>query len=304
MTATVDWLDRPLPLTIAPYPKETIDSFIRRLAVKNRLDPQGLRIYITSSTAQNCSVSIVRLARISGQRSIALQYALPGLQPSANVSPRSSGDLPRPGSLIRQACCRCVAAKGISVTVICHLRPDEILCRRHLRWIGAGHHIDQQPYLGGQPQILIAGKHHRRLLTKLGRERIEPAQAEASYICAQWRRRREHTDSLIATLRAFQTAGIGTGSYRTAADGYISDDDPVVEAAAYPQVVALTRMLASPYWRSLPIGDQDDLDQFLRELRRTVAPQFNWTGRAYQRGGDPLVNLILHSRAEAGHPTV
>jgi hypothetical protein len=52
---------------------------------------------------------------------------------------------------------------------------------------------------------------------------------------------------------------------------------PAIAAAIYPQVIALTRLLASPYWLSLAAsGDDASQERYYRELRQTVAPAYAW----------------------------
>ena len=53
-----------------------------------------------------------------------------------------------------------------------------------------------------------------------------------------------------------------------------------LDAATYPQTVALARLLASPYWRARILGTHwAGHDEFTAELRRTVAPGYTWTTR-------------------------
>src|SRR5262249_37014032 len=66
------------------------------------------------------------------------------------------------------------------------------------------------------------------------------------------------------------------------------------DAATYPQSVALARLLASPYWRERILGkDWAWHDEFVAELRRTVAPGHVWdTARRTRRRRDHDAPLL------------
>ena len=68
--------------------------------------------------------------------------------------------------------------------------------------------------------------------------------------------------------------------------------DPSVAAAAYPQVVALTRLLTSLYWRSLAVHfSSEGRSLFLQEMKQAVAPACQWP---LPRGSkDPLQRWII-----------
>ena len=79
------------------------------------------------------------------------------------------------------------------------------------------------------------------------------------------------------------------------------------DAAAYPQSVALARLLASPYWRGRILGTGwAGHDEFTAELRRTVAPGYTWDYRPLTRWrrdrDDPLLEWRLHTRRLAFEP--
>jgi hypothetical protein len=113
------------------------------------------------------------------------------------------------------------------------------------------------------------------------------------------------------------TGTTGTSTRRGSTGGFSSStarlglhaDDPTLAAAAYPQVVALARLLISPYWRTLAVGDSSAGQAlFGQELRRTVAPSYQWPqprgsrDPLYQRLiGDPLFG---RARRRTGAPFV
>lgn len=72
---------------------------------------------------------------------------------------------------------------------------------------------------------------------------------------------------------------------------------PTIAAAAYPQVVALARLLISPYWKSLASDFHDvrhPLSLFAREMRRTVAPGYDWPQPSFSK--DPLHRWLFTGR--------
>ncbi|WP_148262445.1 hypothetical protein [Hoyosella subflava] len=60
----------------------------------------------------------------------------------------------------------------------------------------------------------------------------------------------------------------------------VSSLDPRIGASLYPQTVSLTRLLASPYWHSLPAQSSHAKHAFIREVRATVAPNYRWKPKA------------------------
>lgn len=61
---------------------------------------------------------------------------------------------------------------------------------------------------------------------------------------------------------------------------------PTIEAARYPQVVALAQILWSPALRELPFTPAT-VSSSVDEVRRTVAPTFTWTATSYYGHYDP-----------------
>jgi hypothetical protein len=84
------------------------------------------------------------------------------------------------------------------------------------------------------------------------------------------------------------------------------------DAAIYPQAVALTRLLASPYWRQHILKGWRSPNTFVAELRRTVAPDYVWGSYPHIRWRrnheDPLFEWIIRTRRleyeplTPGHP--
>jgi hypothetical protein len=86
--------------------------------------------------------------------------------------------------------------------------------------------------------------------------------AFADHICQRWREFRQHDEEFRRRMRIFH----GPSWEVPAAH-------PTIAAAAYPQVVALTRLLITPHRRNLAIDFwHAEHPVFVRELHQTVAP--------------------------------
>ncbi len=122
-----------------------------------------------------------------------------------------------------------------------------------------------QPSLCQHPEILTANVVHRRLIRRHGRHFTDATYATAVDICAGWRRRSDHDDSVRTLLWWFHP------------DAHeVRQSDPTVEAAAYPQVVAVMRVLTLPGIRELPFT-VNGTDRFIAEIRRTAASGYRWS---------------------------
>ena len=80
------------------------------------------------------------------------------------------------------------------------------------------------------------------LASQYGPDAVTEGFEIAATICQLWRDQREHDEDFNKRLSIFHGA-----------DWRLSPADPTVAAAAYPQVVGLTRLIASPYWRALAV---------------------------------------------------
>ena len=115
---------------------------------------------------------------------------------------------------------------------------------------------------------------------------------DAQHICIGWR------------LDGLPDPGFGRRMEIFCGPGWDDPDEwapQAFDAAAYPQSVALARLLASPYWRDRILGNHwAGHDEFTAELRRAVAPGYTWDYRPcarWRRGrDDPLLEWRLHTR--------
>jgi hypothetical protein len=256
MTAVLELALRSLPQSVKPFPGEIMSSYIGRLADVNRLDTVALLRYITG-TRQTHNVPVERLAIVAGVPPLVLKRAIT--------------DRDNAGSALKQyysygrsievrtevsgpACQLCAAVAGATRPVACWRPAERVLCLRHRRWIGSDDAL--QPSLDRQPDILKAHMRHLRLVRRFDREEVTAAFTIAADICRQWHDYRQHDEEFRRRLEIFHGPDWQVALYH-----------PTVAAAAYPQVVALARLLASPYWKSLGADSSATAASWCRHLR-------------------------------------
>lgn len=246
---------RRLPRTLRPLLNETVHSYLWRLAEANALTGPDLQLHLTGS-AKKDTVTAEQLAAITGNPARTLRYAMLELCTPADLASMRIAGRPRPGptswrwphNRTRFACDHCAAQRG--VTRRGPTRPqvwtthEDVVCLRHRRWLGALHQ-DVQPDLTHLPDILKANRRHRRLIRLYGREQVRTATADATPICREWSDRLWADQPAHQRILAFQGQG----------DESRFVDSAAVEAASYPEIIALARLFASPYWREQAMTD-------------------------------------------------
>jgi len=292
----MDWppMLRPLPRPVSPVRDETITSYLTRLAAANRLDPAALRHLLTGSHRKDADVPFAGLAAITGMPPAWLAYAMPQICTPQERAHVSVANRPRPrfrGEVV--ACRPCTASATGGRTVTVWALHDHVVCRRHRRWLSED---NPQPDLSGQPEILDAARRHRWLIRRHGRDTVMRAYRDARSICIGWRLEPHDRDpGFQGRMRIFH----GCAWPEVEEDCY-----QTFEAANYPQVVALTRLLASPHWRERILEHGWPWhDEFVDELRRTVAPDYVWSVNPRRRRPgqredryDPLLEWKLDTR--------
>jgi TniQ len=268
-------LPRPLPRTVAPLQHETHTSYLGRLAAANRSSVDDLdELAGLDDDDPDC---LDRLAALSRQPAFTLLCALPELRhhPDIDTSALRAAPCPTPQTFIndiRPACRRCAAAAGISPGAVqVWASHDTNVCLRHRIWIGEGNdHPRQQVDLRPHPDIVRAQIRHRRLIRRCGRAGIHAAYTAA---CSTW-------------FDLTQTGGYTRQRDRRINNHLSTQDNSTIDApqainhaATYPEAIALTAILASPYWRSAltsrrPAGN----NRFHDELRRRVTPDHHGNG--------------------------
>lgn len=292
----MDWplLLRPLPRRVPPVRDETITSYLARLADANCLEAAALRHLLSGSRDKDAEVPFAVLAAVTGMPPKALAYAMPQI---CTPHERADVDVPnRPRPQVRGeviACRPCTARTAGHGPVTVWALHEHVICRRHRRWLSED---NDQPDLSRQPEILDAARPHRWLIRRHGRDTVMRAYRDARSICIGWRLEVYDRDpGFQRRMRIFH----GTSWPEVEEDSY-----QTFNAANYPQVVALTRLLASPYWRERIIERAWPWhDEFVSEVRRTVAPDYVWSinPRRRRRGQreehyDPLLEWKVDAR--------
>ncbi len=235
---------RPLPRTVTPVPGEYFLDYIARLARANHLeyleltstldDPAAILFHPHAWTQHEQE----RLAAAAGQSlaRIARLY-----WPDPRVYLRDPEGFRR---MLRPACRRCAARRGIAEPVACYLPPHQTVCRRHRLWIApsarthAGQ-LDISPF----PEILRAQRRHLALVHHHPWQLVDTTTSDATRAIhdalrggtwipgQQWRLRqlapgtwKQALTRVLAVTPGWQDDGPG---------------HPAVEIAIYPDVVWL-----------------------------------------------------------------
>jgi hypothetical protein len=137
--------------------------------------------------------------------------------------------------------------------------------------------------------MVAAHRRHLRLVRRFGRDEVTMGFSIATEVCRQWRDQREYDDEFSQRLTIFHGD-----------DWRLSPSDPTVAAAAYPEAVALARLLISPHWQSLALGDSAyERSLFQQEMRRSVAPAYQWPQPSFSK--DPLHRWIIGGSRRSPH---
>lgn len=301
-----------LPHRITPMLNETVDSYLRRLAAANRQHHWDLRCYIAASNADSAPIPPRRLAAISGVPLPILRQAMLELCTDDDLRTMNVTGRPRPGHRARPGCLRCTKGRTAKFWV---RQEDTLICLRH-RCLTGPEIWD----LTEVPDILQANRRHRRLIRRFGRRAVWKAFHGASAIVTEWENsgRDFIGDSRDRLLTFWRDK-----------DKRVPIDHPTSQAANYPEIIELTRLLVTPHWRTLLLDghqfqpdvralmlggyDHDlyardgpyllarrgpDIDEFVAELRRSVDRHRGWFPDPYYRKLDPLASWALDQLKE------
>jgi hypothetical protein len=243
-----DWAQtlppRPLPRTVIPVPGEYYLNYISRLADANHLelpeltgalddpaavifDPGRRKQHRQERLAAAADQPLARIARLYWD--------------DAGLYLRDPG---RFGQLLRPACRRCTARRGITGPVACRLPPHQTVCRRHRLWTGpsARTHAAQLD-VGQFPEILKAQRRHLAQLHRHPWQDVEAIISAATQAIYQALRGGTWIPGQRQRLRQ-----LAPGTWEQALVGVLSgspcrpDAGPAhsaVEIAIYPDVVWL-----------------------------------------------------------------
>jgi hypothetical protein len=272
---------RRLPITTPPFPSETVGSYVRRLAIANHLHPGEFEHYLRRREKR---VNPIRLAAVSGRPLAHLQRALPELRPTADLP----ADFDHHESIL--ACRRCTAARGITGAVTCWAPPHRNVCLRHRRWVG---HInpafqgllegrDPQPDLTLLPDVVTAERRLRKLARRHGQSPVIGAYRTGLHVVLRWADRHDWGDH---RLRRIELLG-----FAPATDWRFPSWDPVLRAAVYPEAVAVTSLMVSPYWVGVAAAPLERRRFYAEAARRLDLPDYH-PDSAY----DPLAQWVIHN---------
>lgn len=257
---------RALPVPVPLVHGEQGGSLLRRLAIANHIHPTELRAAIGAGTCRH--VPLEPLAALAGH--------------PLELLVRILGDNPRHHfDAQRAACTRCLARVGITEDVAVVRPMEQPLCRRHHRWLPEHpydpHRLDQdQADLLRLPEILSAQRRHARLVHRHGHTKeFFEASASAHHIVARWAER----DSYAGQRRRRLSHYIDLSEWR------VDAHHPLAIMARYPDVVALTGLLADRTWTDPALShDPRDIDRVHAVVRhRLKIPYEPYTAH------DPLV---------------
>jgi hypothetical protein len=158
-----------LPIVTRPITGETLESYLSRLCTRNALPISAWPL----NQRKNPNF-IAMLEQLTGHTYRQLVCALPELRTPATLAKFPHlHDTASPGAPRRPACTYCVAAiDGQGKHAMVFATHDQLICRRHHRWLGSGTLVctaEQQFSLTNCPTIVRANARHRRLIQQWGR---------------------------------------------------------------------------------------------------------------------------------------
>jgi hypothetical protein len=232
---------RQLPVTFPPVGGETVGSYLNRLALANRMRTGALARYlapyrrapnaIDDDTSAWTPTTPSRLAVIGGQPLDRLTRALPALGPPALP--------PRPHHRLA-ACRRCMASRGVTCLVVIRDQAHRHLCVRHGLWLRTTTQVE----VTRAPEVACAQRRHARLARRGDPDRVATAHAAAHVIVLDWYGGRWHRDLTDRWQARLHALGVDPRSPT------LLPWADYLDAAVYPEAVALTSLLASPTWRA------------------------------------------------------
>jgi len=181
LARSTDWAHtlppRPLPRTATPVRGQYYLDYISRLADANHLE----LLELTEALDDPAAVILDPGRRRQHQQE---RLAAAAGQPLARIARLYWDDaglyLRDPDGfrqLLRPACRRCTARRGITAPIACRLPPHQTVCRRHRLWTGpAARTHAAQLDIGPLPEILQAQRRHlAQLHTTRGRTSRPPS---------------------------------------------------------------------------------------------------------------------------------
>jgi hypothetical protein len=245
---------RSLPLALPPVHRETIGSYLNRLADANHLTIGYLSSLIGPSRQHRrvdnrvgywTPDGLSRLAVLTGRSPSTLIRAMPSLgligDPVRRLPLSATEEVVEPRR--RPACRLCMARRHIRGLVVRSTPHHEGVCHRHHRWLLG----DEQHDLTRLPEVLRANLRHRRIV----RRGTHPSTALA-YIDARDRLNRWFTsDSGGESLRQCWKRRLDVLGEDPFGDPH-RPSEARIELVTYPEAVVLASLFSSAHWRDHP----------------------------------------------------
>jgi hypothetical protein len=230
---------RQLPFTPRPFRRETIGSFLTRLASDNRIRIWHMLNLTAISVREQREFTPAtddwtgwspstprRIAALAGRPVADLAPAFPvvGQFLEDPACPPSA----QPGKLQR-ACRHCAAARNITSMVIVRARPHDYLCVRHRLWHHGLRDIDLRPL----PQVTDAQRRHDQHVRKLPASDIADAHRQARDIIEEWATRSWHHDLTSRWQHRLRLIGADDARHPS----------PWLDAVTHPELLAVASLL-------------------------------------------------------------
>jgi hypothetical protein len=257
------WIPRQLPIRVRPVHRETVQSYLARLARLNHIHDRTFLAELVGTDRTRAFRDPHRLSVITGYSPDNLTHALPELRskPPGYVR-RRHGSAP--------ACPQCTRGH-LGGIIQRFFRDDERICLDHLRWAGPGIRAALPHNLHQLPDVSTAARRHLRVRRRHDPDLVDAAVEEAEDIIMTWLER--NSWPLRVEQRLDLLLGSGHRPVTTTQDAF--------HIAIYPDVVALAAILVSPHWRRLATtpGAECRAEFFAEVCRRFSFPphRFSWS---------------------------
>jgi hypothetical protein len=243
---------RQLPFTARPFRRETIGSFLTRLASANSI-PLWHMLQLTAISVQQqreftpatddwrgwSPSTPRRIAALAGRPLADLTTAFPAITDFLTDPARPPA--PRAGK-IQTACRHCAAAQNITSMVIIRARPHDYLCVRHRLWHHDLRDIDLRPI----PQVTDAQRRHNRHVRKLPADDVTHAHQQARSIIGEWATWSWHPDLTGQWQHRLHLIGAADARHPS----------PWLNAVTHPELLAVASLLLTARRRDVDAEHQ------------------------------------------------
>lgn len=262
---TASPLPRRLPVTVPPAHHETLASYLNRLATLNSLDGDELWLQVSTPdpTPSRRTARTEQVAALTGRAPGHLAGALLELRDPPPTWQAFRHD-PQIG------CPRC-DARHLGGPVHRLFPHHRYVCTRHQYWIGPPDINRPGPCVTAFPQIISAQRRHLGLVRRYGWAAAYDAVLTAFMICGHlWEKRPAGQESPVRLLRK-TVWDVRTLVLIPDGTEHSTFSASLLFAAIYPEALEIAAILASPYWRRLAAGNEQDLRQFTHAIGPRIA---------------------------------